>query len=148
MIIEKPKSLKDLEDCICMYFHYDQGRFLNLNFKKSLISLQTNMTQGAQLRLIRENDEIVAWILFKVLLQDFSGEKVVQQTFYCSSTTKIKAVKYVVALHDEMVSWGKSRGLKQAVSTASHEDTTFQLCRILERVGWRSRGYIALKDIE
>lgn len=147
MIIEKPKGIEDLKECIKMYMEYDQQRFFKHDAGKSMINMQKNLTNGSQLRLIRMDGKIIAWILFRPFIQEFSGERVVQQYFYCSNTTKLKSVKCLVALHNEMIEWGRKMGIKTAISMCSHEDTSFQLCRILAREGWSTCGFLAKVEI-
>jgi len=74
-------------------------------------------------------------------------EPMLQQIYYCSLATGLKAVKYIKILHNEMIEEAKSRGLNYCMSPGSHEDADRVFVRILERQGWQIRGYLAVKKL-
>ena len=143
-----PTSFEDLQYCVEMYLLHNIGGFLQGSYKASMLHLQREMQAGAKCRLVKEDANILAFILYKIRPLEFTDMKVVQQTFFCSSTTPIKAVKCVRLLHEDMYEYGSRKRCDLALTSASHEDVTFQLCRILEKDGWSSQGYLDKKIIE
>lgn len=144
MEITLPKNYKELRTCIEIYYEYNEGGLLPQDFNASLDSMHKHLSKGDFLFIIRDEGEIVAWILATIHKPDSMHEKVVQQIFYGSKLTGIKAVKAVRLAHDALVKLAIRKRIKYVFSCSSHQDTTFQLCRILGKDGWQSEGYFAL----
>lgn len=146
-VVEKPRSYADLVECVTKYESYNDGRIFPINTEKALFQMQSKLANGAQLRLIREDDKIVAWIMYAMEVMDLNGQKAVRQLFYYSNASPIRAVKYAILLHECMLEWGRKKYASIGVSTCSHEDTEFKLCKILARAGWEQQGYLAYKHL-
>lgn len=146
-VIEKPKSFADLSECVRKYEDYNDGRIFPINTEKALFQMQSRLANGAQLRLIKEDGKIVAWIMYALEIMDLNGQRAVRQLFYYSHTSPIRAVKYAILLHEEMLEWGRKKYASIGVSTCSHEDIEFKLCKILARAGWQQQGYLAYKHL-
>lgn len=147
MEIVLPKNYSDLKTCIEIYYTYNEGGLLPQDFKASLESLNRHVSNGDFLFIIKDEGEIVAWILAIIHKPDSMHERVLQQNFYGSKLKGIKAVKAVRMAHKALVELAIKKKLRYVFSCASHQDPTLQLCRILEKDGWQSEGYFLLYKI-
>lgn len=144
MELTLPRNYKELRTCIEIYYKYNEGGLLPQDFNASLDSLYKHVSKGDFLFIIRDKEEIVAWILAIIHKPDSMSEKVVQQIFYGSKLTGIKAVKALRIAHKALVELAIHKKIKYVFSCSSHQDSHLQLCRILEKDGWQTEGYFAL----
>ena len=144
MEITLPRSYKELKTCIEIYYKYNEGGLLPQDFKASLDSLYKHVSKGDFLFIIRDKEEIVAWILAIIHKPGSMAERVVQQIFYGSKLTGVKAVKALKLAHKALVDLASYKKIRYVFSCSSHQDFNLQLCRILEKDGWQTEGYFAL----
>lgn len=142
--IREAISLTDFEACVRMYMGKNSG-FMPNEFAPSMVYIQQAARVGKL--YLAEEDSILAFILFRKAKMEFSDTIIVQQLFFCSDTSPLKAAKCVYALHDKMVEWGARHKCKLALSTGSHEDSDFKFARLLEKRGWERCGYLVKKEL-
>jgi hypothetical protein len=151
MRIEKPGSQDDIRQMVKLYANYDEEKIgdalFKLSTKKGYKSLAAALQNGEWCRLIRDKGHITAWILCKIMPHPFTDEKIFQQYFFASSYTGIAAARAVKLLHQEMEEYARTQGYPAIVSTGSHLDETYIFTRMLEKLGWTRRGYLAMKRL-
>lgn len=148
MIVQPLKSMEEAIQCLDMYLEYDKDDFLEKDRNRIIKSMQRCLTNNYQVRLIKEGSVVIAWIMFKDVFNEAMGIKVIQQSFYCSNVRGITAVKCVKLLHRELIEYAKKMKIRKCISTCSHNDTEFRFCKLLEKDGWATRGYIAMYDVK
>jgi hypothetical protein len=92
------------------------------------------------LRVMTENSDIVGWFAAgNGTHQQLSYIKGMTQAYYHTSLTGIKAVKALIAFHDDFYKFAEQNGF-QVVITSSALPTKQVFNRILERNGWHVSG--------
>jgi hypothetical protein len=90
----------------------------------------------------------VAWILATKIKSPHTGETSLQQIYYASNLSGIRSVRAVQLLHAELVSEAQKRKIGRVISTGSHMDSENVFTRILEKMGWKRRSYMATYEVE
>ena len=147
-MIVKPRTLKDIIDCVNIYESYNDFSFINMSTQESIKSISQFVRLNKFMRIKLESDKVVAWILCDKAKPMHQEEIQFQQIYFASMNTGIKAYRDVIDLHNEMLKETKRLGLKMAISSGSHMDEKFTFTRMLERNGWQRRGYVALKRLD
>jgi hypothetical protein len=144
MNISKIKTNEDVIECVNMYFDQNDHLFLEANFRIAVKNLDIIIRRNKFVRILKESDKIVAWMYadtYKSLHSDF---KAIQQYYYCSTLKGTKAFKAVKLLHEDLVKYAIENKYEFVMSPGSHLDPDYTFTRILEKLGWERRGYIAL----
>jgi predicted RNA binding protein YcfA (HicA-like mRNA interferase family) len=144
MKLSSVETQKDIVACVDLYLSFNDYTFLQCDRTACIKSFYNHLQQKAFIRCIKEDGIIRAWILAKISISDFTGKRYIQQLYYASSFVGLKAAKAVMLLHEYLTGLAEKLGIYQVVSMGSHMDTKNTFVKILERIGWKVRGYCAI----
>jgi hypothetical protein len=133
-----------LQNCIDIYADYNDNSFIAVNRRKSLLQLTDRVNQGQIFYTIRDSDVIVGWVLAEQLKHPFSTHSFLQQSFYVTSLSGIKAARAVILAHEELIKQAELRGIEIVLSVGSFYDEQNIFTKILEKRGWSRRGHTAI----
>jgi hypothetical protein len=141
--IENPEY-NDLEKCIEIYYNYNDNNFIEVDKNKSILQLREKWKSGEILLIIKNNKEIVGWLLASVNKQPFSKKVFLQQLFYVSNLNGFKSAKAILLSHSELIRIAEKRNVDIVLSTGSFYDESNVFSKILEKRGWNRRGHTAI----
>jgi hypothetical protein len=146
--IRKIRNIKELNICVDMYLSLNDESFLPASRSESIKSFKSLLTiPGVFIRVLEYDSKIVAWIYARPVKLDHLNHNVLQQIYYASSLSGIKAVKAVQMLHQSMYEEALKKKIPYVTSPGSHLDESFTFVRILEKYGWERRGFLAIKKV-
>lgn len=145
MYISEIKTLAEVKKCVDMYFNYANGKdFMDCNLEIAYKNLDLAVRMKSYVRVLRENQEIIAW-LYAVPSKSFhSNKKTLQQLYYSSNQKGIKAYKCISLLHKDLINYAEEKKYQLVTSSGSHLDNDNTYVRILEKLGWERRHYLAI----
>ena len=147
MKVDIIRNMSDIKACADLYASVYKFDGLNVSVNKGITILKLKARRDF-IRVVRDDSgEIIAWLLASEADIPWLDEKVFQQEYFASNTTKFNAVKCVKLLHDSMVSHAIENGFSLALSIGSHQDESCVFTRILEIHGWQREGYVAFKKL-
>jgi hypothetical protein len=144
MILGYVKSHEDVETCVDMYLLRNDPSFMPAVRVQCINAFYRHVSAGAHVRCTREDGVIRAWMLSRTGISDFTGRKVLQQIFFASDLSGVKAVQSVKMLHEDVMKLAEKLRIYQVISNGSHMDPKNTFVRILGKMGWKVRGYSAL----
>jgi hypothetical protein len=138
----------EVEECVGMYLELNDESFLESSFEFACMNLYKSIRLGKFARCARdESGALVAWLLADVGVMPHADYEVLQQKYYCSNVVGTKAVRAVRLLHDDMVSYARSKGVNVLISQGSPYDDSNTFTRILEKSGWERKNFLAIKKL-
>jgi hypothetical protein len=143
--ISKILTRAEIEYCIDSYIKHNDFSFLPVDRDCAIVNLNLAVRRQKFVRVLKENDQIIAWIYADIGKSLHMHEKILQQYYYCSDLTGTKAFKAVKILHEELLEYAKENKYDMVFSLGSHLDEKYIFTRMLEKLGWQRRGYIAYK---
>lgn len=147
MIVTDLYTQQDVKDCVELYAGLNDHSFLEINIDSAYRHLFQIVRKKKFVKAIRENDQIIAWIYADKVSLPHNVSPFLQQMYYASNQSGIKAARCVVTLHNVLLEEAKAKNYNLVMSPGSHLDPNFVFTRILEKNGWERRGYIALKKL-
>jgi len=145
MKVIKPRDRNDLIKCVDLYLALNDETFLPSNRIVCLQKVETAYKTGKYFKiLIDDLGEIIGWLHADTLQLSYMSIPILQQMFYMSNQTGVKAVRAVELLHEDLIFHGEEIGVKIITSMGSYMDPNFVFVRILEKSGWERRGYMAI----
>jgi hypothetical protein len=145
MILSKIYTKDEIQYCVDMYAALNDYSFLPVVKSTAVKNLTSAVRRQKFVRVLKESNKIVAWLYADTGISLHMNERVLQQFYYCSDLTGTKAFKAVRALHEELLEYAKLNGYTIVFSPGSHFDEKYVFTRMLEKLGWERRGYIAYK---
>ena len=142
--IRRPKSVQDLIACVHMYMSLDEPGLMPASYDKCLKSLVDYWSRGACIRIAEEDGLMLGWILGVEASLEHVSERLVSQRYYASKCPGMKAYRVLVLLHSELLVYAARLKATYCTSTGSHFDEKFVFAKMLEKSGWKRRGYLAL----
>jgi hypothetical protein len=142
--LQKHCSKQELAICINIYADYNDNSFIAVNRRKSLLQLTDRVNQGQLFYTIKDGDVIVGWVLAEQLKHPFSTHSFLQQSFYVTSLSGIKAARAVILAHEELIRQAELRRIDLVISVGSFYDEQNVFTKILEKRGWSRRGHTAI----
>ena len=121
--------------------------FVPMDAETCFQNLRRLVAAGRFVRCVKSNDKIIAWIYCDKLKPSHSKTAHFHQQYYCSNQTGVLAARCVRDLHAAMVEYAIAHGYSMCMSLGSHTDENFVFTRILARMGWERRGYVALLSV-
>jgi succinate dehydrogenase flavin-adding protein (antitoxin of CptAB toxin-antitoxin module) len=141
----KLRTIREADACVELYIKMNDEDFIPADKSKSIESFSTLVKSGAFLRILDDEDgEIVAWLLAQKVDHPHIKGKILQQYFYASNLTGIKAVKAVIILHNALIEEAERLQIKYIFSLGSYLDEKNTFVKILEKNGWKRRNYAAV----
>lgn len=137
-------SLKEIETCVDMYLALNDYSFLPANRELAIKNLSLAVRRNKFVRVLKMNDKIVSWIYADSGTSSHMSTNIIQQFYYCSELKGIAAYKSIKILHEALIDYAEKRGYHLVISPGSHFDEDYTFTRILEKLGWERRGYIAV----
>jgi len=148
MRIDIIKNNEEIEECVQMYYDLNDHDFLDADIDTAIKNLFKIVRIKRFVRVVRdENDKIIAWIYAEKIRLLHMNYDVMQQIYYASNQTGLKAARCIKLLHNELIDYAISRNLNTIISPGSHLDPDFIFAKILEKQGWDRRGHIAIKKL-
>jgi len=144
LTIDYVRSHEDIETCVDMYLMLNDPVFMPTLRLQCIRAFYNHISSGAYVRCLKEDNRIVAWLLARTGVSDFTGKKILQQIFYASDLTGVKAVSAVKYLHKDLMGYAERIKVYQIISNGSHMDSSNVFVRILGKMGWKVRGYSAV----
>jgi hypothetical protein len=147
-ISRRPSSKQDLLACMEMYSARAPDQFMSCS-RDAFLQYTIKMARDPDVFFhVTEKDKTISGFLIGCILrQPHMNEDILQQTYFCSQTTKINTIRVIKQLHDELLEFGKQRGIRYVLSTGSPVDGDNVFVRTLERHGWQRRGHLAYVDL-
>jgi hypothetical protein len=144
-VIDKIKLFDEIAYCVNMYASLNDFTFLPIDRKLAVQNLSLAVRRQKFIRVLKQDNQIVAWIYADVGNSLHMNEKVLQQQYYCSTLAGTKAFRAVQILHEELLKYAKENKYDIVFSNGSHMDEKYVFTRMLEKLGWQRRGYVAYK---
>ena len=143
--IRRPTTAAEVTECIDLYLALNDFSFLPASRPKSIRELSTAVRMNKLVLMALLDDKIVGWIYAREANISHIENSVLQQYYYASNLTGIKAVKLLSVLHQAMFDYAEDKGFELVMSSGSHMDSKNVLTRVLAKDGWDTRGYLAVK---
>lgn len=143
----KLRSSRDVETCTRMYLDLNDESFVATDYISSYKNLFEWVRGNQFVRMVIRDGRILAWIYARPVQLAHMKEPMFQQIYYCSKQTGVLAVRLLVLLHEELIEEAKRRGITKVASPGSPLDDQNTMARILEKNGWKRRGYLAVLDL-
>ncbi len=132
-----------------MYLALNDEAFLPADRRKSLHSIERVFKQGQYLKVAKdENNTIVGWLYAAPANLDHSVQKVLQQRYFATNQRGVRAARIVVELHRDLVKHARFLAYDVVTSPGSHLDESNVFARILEREGWKRKGFMAALELK
>lgn len=148
MWIDTIKTKEEVEYCVQMYLDLNDSEFIDADFDTSFKTLFQLVRLKKFVRVLKqEEEEIIAWIYAEKVKIAHMAYPVLQQMYYASNQTGIKAARCVKLLHRELITHAKEINIDTILSPGSHMDSNFVFAKILEKDGWERRGFLAIKRL-
>ncbi len=145
MKLEDIKTSVEIKECIEAYSKLNDYSFLPGDKDFLFKNLSLAIRRKRFFKLLKENDKIVAWLYADVSNSLHIKEKILQQYYYYSSLSGVKSFRAIQLFHEELLSYAAKNNYTLVISTGSHLDEKYVFTRMLEKLGWDRRGYIACK---
>lgn len=130
-----------------MYLALNDESFMGTSRAHALANLWTHVRLKHFVRCLRHDGQIVAWILAVPMQHEHADYVVLQQLYYASNQTGLRAAKCVLLLHDALYAHALTTDCKYVLSMGSPYDEANVFSRLLERAGWTRRGYAARREV-
>jgi len=144
MNIHNISTKEEIEFCINMYAKQNDFSFLNVDNKKAFDNLNLAIRRKKFVKILKKDDEIVAWIYADNMASLHVSNKGFQQLYYCSNLSGNAAYRAVKLLHIELLNYAIENKYELVVSPGSHLDENNIFTKILEKLGWERRGHLAI----
>lgn len=148
MIVSEIKTMNEIKYCVDMYYAQNDFSFLNVDKQLAIKNLETCVRRKKFVRILYKDNIIVSWIYANQLTSQHMSESILLQNYYCSVLKGTSAVRSLKLLHNEMISYAKENKYQICMSNGSHLDENNTFAKILERLGWIRRGYVAIYKID
>jgi len=106
-----------------------------------------HVKSGKYNQLYLEDNVIKGGILCNLSRNMHCNATFLKQDYFFTSEKGVKAFKIVKVLHEKMIEEAIRCNCPMAISTGSHLDEDYTFTRILEKLGWQRRGYVAIKHL-
>jgi hypothetical protein len=136
-------SRSDVQACVDMYLCLNDESFLPADRDSALRSLNNRLINS--LNLVYGDTE--AWLSASRVRPEHCNFDVLQQFYFASKLSGVKAYRAVVSLHDEMYEFAVKLKIPYCISPGSHMDVDNTFTRILEKNGWMRRGHVAARFV-
>ena len=138
-----PLSAGDAAPCVRMYLRRNEPDFVEADPRACHGSLLRAVQSGEFVRKAVLDGTILGWIYATMSQPPYARYTVITQLFCCTEADPPWSLRAVAALHGAMADHGRARGARYAVSAGSFLDDRQTFARMLERLGWRRRNYMA-----
>lgn len=145
MILSEIVSKTQIEACVEMYLSFNDYTFLPADKDLAIRNFSLAVRRKKFTKLLIDNDSIVAFLWAEPGNSFHINERILQQQYYCSTLTGVKAFKAVKLLHEDLLIFAKKNHYSLVFSPGSHMDEKYVFTRMLEKLGWQRRGHIAYK---
>lgn len=133
-----------IKECVEMYISMNDSEIdFNKDFAIQNLAMAVRRKRFVRM-LLDDSDKILAWIYADTGTNLHSTDKIIQQYYYCSKLKGTSAFKAVKILHQELINYAEQHKYEIIISPGSHMDESYVFTRILEKLGWIRRGYLAI----
>jgi hypothetical protein len=147
MYISEIKTKSEIKTCVDMYFNYAKNDdFMECDLEFAYANLDTAVRLKKYVRALRDETDssIIAWIYADTGKSMHSKKKTLQQHYYASNQKGLKAYRCIQLLHRDLIIYAEEKGFEIVASAGSHLDGNNTYTRILEKLGWIRRNYLAI----
>ena len=145
MRVDFIRRREDVEACIDLYMSMTESTFLEIHREYAIKGLDLAARRRQYIRVLKDGDEIVAFLVAFDLHSLHTKHRILNQSYYGSKLSGVKAFKAVMILHDDLFEYAVDNKYDLVMAQSSHEDPTFVYSRILEKLKWERRGHLAIK---
>ena len=146
--IIKPRNKDDVRALVEMYYQQNDFTFLPASLEEAYRSLFGAVRANRFVRMALRDSEILGFIYADISKSTHMIEKMYQQLYYTSNQKGLLAARLVVLLHEALIEEAKLKKINLVVSAGSHMDEDCVMARILEKNGWKRKGYLAVYKID
>jgi hypothetical protein len=148
MLVQDLNKGSDIRFCVDMYLARNDDTFLPADRDIALQNVAMHARLKRFIKCLRGSDgKILAWILCKEIAIIHQRNTTFQQMYFATDLTGVKAYRAISLLHEAMYEFSKKTPAAFCMSGGSHMDPNFVFTRMLEKLGWDRRGYLAVKRI-
>lgn len=142
--LEKFKDFADIKECVDIYLELNDESFIPSNRDVSYSNLFHDIKDRCPARVIYDDNEIVGFILagFNKVQFSLSGMLIVK--FYVSNLVGFKSARAAWLSHQYLIDVAEGAHVGIVMTQASPFDADNNLCKILKKKGWDTRGHTAI----
>jgi hypothetical protein len=144
MVICNITKKEEIVECVDMYIKQNDFSFLDVSRKVAIANLDLATRRHKFIKILKDDNQIVAWIFANDLGSLHLNHKGLQQLYYCSILKGTAAYRAIKLLHQELINYAIANEYDLIVSPGSHLDEKQVFTKILEKIGWERRGHLAL----
>jgi hypothetical protein len=139
------RTTDELIACVDMYKKIDieNDNFINFDKEIALQKLFISCRSGHFARIIKEDNELIAWILASTATYDFSNELIFKIRMFLSNQSGVKGFKCIEILHEEVIDEAKRLKIKRVFTENNFYNERLVYVKLLEKLGWKRKGYMA-----
>jgi hypothetical protein len=150
-VIRDAMSQADLKVCLEMYKDINDESFIHVDdafaLKRIREFTKLSCTQGG-FYLSVEGHTIVGWMAYHVTSSQYGGERQVVQHVCGVAPKGLHGIRVQLELHEELIRRAYLVNAASVVSSGNPYDTSFVFARVLERQGWKRRGFMAIYELQ
>jgi len=143
MIVRDILNVKELEYCLDMYYKQNDHSFVKIDKDFCLANITVHWRSKEFFKVLVKDNIIVGFLMATTNKNRHCKESFLLQEYYTSTLKGFGAAKAVYILHDALIEVARKRKISLVVSCGSHLDETNTFTKLLERNGWKRRGYVA-----
>lgn len=149
-MIRDAMSQADLKVCLEMYKSINDETFIHVDDTFALKQLREftklpSVHGGFYLSV--EEHRIVGWMAYHVTRSKYGGELQVVQHVCGVAPRGLAGIRVQSELHEELIRRAYLVNAVSVVSSGNPYDTSFVFARVLERQGWKRRGFMAIYEL-
>jgi hypothetical protein len=131
-----------------MYLSRARDTFLPCSRSASFKSILERVRDDKSFIHVSEKDgTLTGFLVGQIVRLSHMDEDILQQTYFCTDTTKIETVRIIKRLHEDLLEFGRRNKIRFVLSSGSPVDTDNVFTRALEKYGWQRQGHLAYVDL-
>lgn len=144
MVTRAFRNEKELFEGVDMYLKKNDESFIPSNRNACMRFAHAVASTHCFLRVFEKDSKMLAWMYADRIQPAHVGLPVLYQQYFASDATGKVAVQAVEELHADMLAYADKNKIPYVMSQCSHLDERQTFVRILEKAGWKRRGFMAM----
>lgn len=145
MIISRIAAKAEVEECVDLYLKRNDHEFLSASKKVAIENLDRIVRRNKYVRIIKSENRIIAWLYADISPVQHCDRRILQQNYFATNEEGVTAYRVIKLLHEDLYQFALEHEFHVVISPGSHLDPSNTFVRILEKLGWERRHYVALK---